>query len=59
MTQAKFSFSTVESQYIVPKIEKPKLTPNALFKGTEVSDKRKSQKTTKQLLWERSWVRVR
>lgn len=39
VTQATFSFSIVESHYIMPKIEKPKLTQNVLCKGTEVSNK--------------------
>lgn len=50
MTQAKLSFSKVESQYKMPKTEKLKLTLNMLFRRTKVSNKGNSQKITKKLL---------
>lgn len=60
VTQAKFSFSIVESQYIMSKILKMKLTLDVLFKETEVSSKGNSHKTTqKVLLGKENWFALR
>lgn len=50
MTQAQFSFSMVESQRVIPKTEKLKLTLIMLFRIAKVSNKGNSQRTTKKLL---------
>ena len=58
VTQAKFSFSIVESQYIISKIKKKKLTLDVLFK--EISSKGNSHKNTKKvLLGKENWFALR